>query len=139
MSKYYWSREEEARLRELWKSGVTNVEVLARELGRTPGAVEKKLERLSSSLKVQTTTRSVSLEKPLFTHEQVLKILAEAMNSLMEPGKDRLELHRLRLLVEAAKTYDSVLEKFEKWSEFEARLLETTKKIEELPKAKDAA
>ena len=46
MAKYFWGREEEAKLLELWRKGVTNVDVLAKELNRKPGAIRKKLERL---------------------------------------------------------------------------------------------
>ena len=40
--KYYWIRAEEAKLIQLWKKGITNFDVLAKELERTPGAVAKK-------------------------------------------------------------------------------------------------
>jgi hypothetical protein len=40
-------------------------------------------------------------------------------------------------LVDAIQTYDSVLEKFERWVEIESRLLEMDEKINELEKAKD--
>jgi len=48
--KYYWTREEEAKLLGLWKKGITSIDVLAKESGRKPGAIEKKFERLSLSL-----------------------------------------------------------------------------------------
>lgn len=132
--KYYWTRDEEAKLRELWKKGITNYDVLAKELGRTPGAIQKKVERLSLSQHQQTTT-TVPLSEDLLSHEEALKVLASALKSLQEPGQDKLELQRLRILVDAIQTYDSVLERFEKWVEIENRLLEMDKKIEELRKA----
>ncbi len=79
--KYYWTRAEEAELIKLWKKGVTNFDVLAKELGRTPGAVAKKAERLSSGTQRQTTTTSVPLDKNLLTHEQALKILCNALHT----------------------------------------------------------
>jgi hypothetical protein len=39
-------------------------------------------------------------------------------------------------LVDAVQTYDSVLEKFERWVEIESRLLAMDEKIAELKKAK---
>jgi hypothetical protein len=132
--KYYWTRVEEAKLIELWKKGITNYDVLAKELGRTPGAIAKKVERLSLSPQQQTTT-TVAMSKDLLTHEQALKILAGALELLQKPGQDKLELQRLRILVDAVDTYDSVLEKFERWTEIESRLLGMDKKIQDLQKA----
>lgn len=139
--KYYWTRAEEAELIKLWKKGITNFDVLAKELNRTPGAIAKKAERLqlSSGTQRQTTTTSVPLDKNLLTHEEALKILCSALYTLRQPGLDRLELQRLRILVDAIHTYDSVLEKFERWVEIESRLLEMDKKIAELKKAKSNA
>lgn len=98
-------------------------------------AIAKKVERLSLSPKQQTTT-SVAIDKDLLTHGEALKILCSALHTLRESGLDKLELQRLRILVDAIQTYDSVLEKFEKWSEIEQRLLEMDKKIDELKKPK---
>lgn len=135
--KYYWTREQEAKLLELWKKGITDPAVLAKELYRKPGAIKKKLERLGVvvvSQKFHRTTTSEIATKDLLTHEEALKLLAGALNALREPGQDKLELQRLRILVDAIQAYDSVLEKFERWSEIESRLLEMDKKIAELRK-----
>ena len=64
--KYYWIRAEEAKLIQLWKKGITNFDVLAKELERTPGAVAKKVEQLSLSPERQTTT-SVPLNRARFS------------------------------------------------------------------------
>ena len=137
--KYYWTREEEAKLLELSERGVTDPEVLAKELGRKPRAVLAKLNRLGvvvAKQKIQRTTTTEVTDKDLLTHEQALKVLAGAVQLLQQPGQDKLELQRLRILVDALQRYDSVLEKFERWVEIEARLLEMDKKIVELQKAK---
>jgi hypothetical protein len=141
--KYYWTRAEEAKLLELFKAGVTNPKDLAKKFeDRTSGAIQKKLERMGvvviQKSKTQTTT-TVPLNKDLLTHEEALKVLAGALEALRKPGQDKLELQRLRILVDAIHTYDSVLEKFERWSEIENRLLAMDKKIGELEKAKDHA
>lgn len=135
--KYYWTRKEEAHLLDLWKKGITDMDILAREIGRTPAAIRKKLKRMGvvvgpKSSAVTTTTID---SKDLWTHEEALKVLVGALEALRKPGLDKVEITRLRALVEAAKTYDSILEKFEKWVEFEDRLLEMDKKIAELKKA----
>jgi hypothetical protein len=140
--KYYWTRAEEAKLLGLWKKGVTDFEVLSKELGRKPRAIEMKLKRLGVVVvkqKIPHTTTTVIMDKDLLTHEHALKILASAIEALRKPGQDKLELQRVRVLVDAVQTYDSVLEKFERWVEIEARLLEMDKKIAELEKAKGNA
>jgi hypothetical protein len=137
--KYYWTRKEEAKLLELWKKGITDPEVLGKELGRKPRAIEMKLKRLGVVVvkqPVQRTTTTAIKSKGLLTHEQALKVLAGALGALRKSGQDKLELQRLRILVDAVHTYDSVLEKFERWTEIESRLLEMDKKIAELQKAK---
>jgi hypothetical protein len=58
--------------------GVTNVDVLAKELNRKPEAIRKKLERLGvvglSPRINRTTTTEVALSKGLLTHEEALKL-----------------------------------------------------------------
>jgi hypothetical protein len=85
-------------------------------------------------LQKSKTTTSVPLSNDLLTHEQALLVLAGAIKKAGEPGLDKLEIMRLRILIDAAKTYDSVLEKFEKWVEIEERMIEMGKQIEELQK-----
>ena len=137
--KYYWTRKEEARLLDLWKKGITDMDILAREVGRTPSAIRKKLKRLGVVVgpKTSAVTTTAIADKDLLTHEQALKLLADTLEALREPGQDRLELQRLRILVDAIQTYDSVLEKFERWIEIESRLLEMANKIAELQKAEE--
>ena len=87
----------------------------------------------------RVTTTPVPLGKGLLTHEEALKVLAGAIEALRKPGQDKLELQRLRILVDAVHTYDSVLEKFEGWVQIEQRLLEMENKIEELQKAQNVS
>jgi len=53
------------------------------------------------------------------TREHVLNVLARAMKTASEPDLDTCELMRLNVLIDASKTYDSVLEKYEKWVDIE--------------------
>jgi hypothetical protein len=137
--KYYWTRKEETKLLELWKKGITNMEILAKELDRKPLGVKRKLQRMGVVVgkpKFQKRTTTAIKSKDLLTHEQALKILAGALEALRKAGQDKLELQRLRVLVDTVQTYDSVLEKFERWTEIESRLMEMDKKIAQLHKAK---
>ena len=82
--------------------------------------------------KIRRTTTTVALSEELLSHEEALKLLAGTLEALRQPGQDKLELQRLRILVDALQVYDSVLEKFERWSEIESRILEMDKKIVDL-------
>ena len=137
----FWKPEEEQLLRRLWESGVHDLEVLAKKIKRSKGGIREKLKRMSllvvvKSPRKKVTTTRVPLGKDLLTHEKVLQVLAGAIMKAGEPGLDKVEIMRLKILVDAAKTYDSVLEKFEGWVQIEQRLSEMDKKIEELQKAK---
>jgi hypothetical protein len=136
--KYFWTRAEEARLMDLWRKGIRDFKVLGKELGRTPRAIKLKLTRLGVVVlkqKMPRTTTTAIADRELLTHEEALKLLAGVLAALREPGQDRLELQRLRILVNALQTYDSTLEKFERWVEIENRLLEMDKQIRELQQA----
>ena len=88
--KYYWTREEEAKLLELCQKGVTDPQVLAKELGRKPRAVLAKLNRLGVVVvkqKFQRTTTTEVTDKDLLTHEQALKVLAGAVELLRQRAR----------------------------------------------------
>ena len=135
-----WKREDEKRLLKMVEQG-TSISAMAGAFNLKPDAVRMKLKRLGVVVqqKIQRTTTREILTKGLLTHEEALKILAGALDILRKPGQDKLELQRLRILVDAIQAYDSVLEKFERWSEIESRLLRMDEKIAELQKAKDNA
>lgn len=137
-----WKPKEEELLRRFWDSGIRDLKVLSEKVKRPEGAVREKLKRMGLRVVVEAprkkvTTTPVPLEG-LLTHEEALKVLAGVLAKLREPGQDKLELQRLRILVDALQVYDSVLEKFEKWVEIESRLLEMDKRINELQMAKKA-
>jgi len=136
--KYFWTRKEEARLMELWRKGIRDFKVLGKEMDRTPRAIKLKLTRLGVVVmkqKMPRTTTTAIKDRELLTHEETLKLLAGVLAALREPGQDRLELQRLRILVNALQTYDSTLEKFERWVEIENRLLAMDKQIRALQQA----
>lgn len=66
--RYYWTRAEEAKLLELWEKGITDFDVLAKEFGRKPLGVKRKLERMGVVVshkkprkRKPTTTAALSL------------------------------------------------------------------------------
>jgi len=136
-----WTREEEQRLREMVQQGAS-LKDLAKAFNRQKEAIRMKLNRLGVEVVVRQklqkprTTTSELLPANILTHEQALKLLAGALTQLQQPGQDKLELQRLRILVDALQAYDSVLEKFERWSEIESRFAEMDRKIAELEKSK---
>jgi len=100
----------------LWKKqGKPSKDEPIFEIKQERNKLRLKPARLSLSPQRQTTT-TVPLDKDLMTHEQALKILARALESLCKPGLEKLELQRFRILMTAVQTYNSVLEKFERWS-----------------------
>jgi hypothetical protein len=131
-----WKREDEKRLIEMRQQGVS-IQVMAERFNLKPDAIRMKLKRLGvvvQQKKQRTTTREL-VPNELKTHEEALKILVGAIEALRKPGLDKLELQRLRILVDSIQSYDSVLEKFERWTEIESRFLEMDKKITELQKS----
>ena len=136
-----WSRKDEKRLRDMVETG-GSLQDMAQAFNRKPDAIRIKLSRLGLKVVVRKksrkprTTTSKLVPGDLLTHEKVLRVLTGAIKKAGEPGLDKVEIMRLKVLVDAAKTYDSVLEKFEGWVQIEERLLEMDKKIQELQKAK---
>ena len=136
-----WSRDEEKRLRQMVQSGAS-ISDLAEAFSLPCDAIRMKLSRIGLKVVVQKkkykkprTTTSV-LSSEIITHEQGLSTLAAVIEALKQPGLDKMELQRLRILVVAVSKYDFVLEKFERWDEFENRLLDVEKKIAEVKKVK---
>jgi len=127
----YWSPDEEAKLRELYQGGAS-LEAMADALERPVDAVKQKLRRLSLLVvrprQVLTTTRAV-FPRDVLTHEQVLRILAGALEAGRREGLGKVEVERLSMLASLARTYDSILEKFERWAEFERELLEIKRRL----------
>ncbi len=136
-----WSHEEESRLREMVGKGM-DLESLAHSFGRDRDAVRMKLSRMSLKVVLplpensRTTTTSLQvLPKEIVSHEQALSLLTAVLEALKQPGLDKVELQRFRILVDTVQAYDSVLDKFEKWDNIEKRFASMQKNIQELQKA----
>jgi len=135
-----WTRADEKVLMEMVKKGAS-LNAIASAFKLQPDAVRMKLTRLGFKSEVvvqksedsRTTTTALS-SAAIITHEKALKMLAGALKMLKKRGLDKVELQRLRTLVDAVQIYDSVLEKFEDWVMLESRLVEMERKIRELQK-----
>jgi len=139
---YSWTAQETAQLRELWEQ-THDLNSIAEAMNKSVEAVRMKLKRLGlrddDQLQEQrSTTRESVLPVDIMTHEEVLKILAGAIARLQQPDLEKREVMQLRVLADMAKTYDSLLEKFERWVEVEAKILEMEKRLNELQKGKAA-
>ena len=134
-----WTAQETAQLRELWDQ-THDLNSIAKAMNKSVEAVRMKLMRLGlrddEQLQEQrSTTRGSVLPVDIMTHEEVLKILAGAIARLQQPDLEKKEVMQLRVLADATKTYDSLLEKFERWVEVEAKILEMEKRLNEVQKA----
>ena len=69
--KYFWAREEETRVVELWRRRIHDFKMLGKELGWTSRAIEMKLQQLGVvevERKISSTTTAVT-SRALLTHE----------------------------------------------------------------------
>jgi phosphoenolpyruvate carboxylase len=109
------NRHDEKRLRALAEAG-NSIQTLAQIFNQTSDAIRMKLKRLgvvvqSKKIKRTTTRGDFPIGENLLTHEEALKELVGAIESLRNSGQDKLELQRLRILVDALQAYDSVLDR----------------------------
>jgi len=72
------------------EKGVGGFDVLAKELGRKPRAIEMKLKRMGVVVVKQaaSTTTTTIMDKDLLTHKQALKMLVGALELLRKPSKN---------------------------------------------------
>jgi len=139
-----WQPAEEKELIEEYKRlGCTQSAIpqLARRFDRSPEAIAQKLRRLGvyglnvvgSRAEITTTFEEV---KNLPSPEEVLKIVAAALQKATEPGLGKTELQRLGTIVALSKEYRDGLREFVNYQTIEAKLVELEKKYGELAKQK---
>ena len=112
---------------------------LSRRFDRSPEAITQKLRRLGlyglnvvgSRAAITTTFEEV---KNLPSPEEVLKIVAAALQKATEPGLGRTELQRLGTIVDLSKEYRDGLREFVNYKVIEAKLIELERKYGELAK-----
>lgn len=128
-----WTVEEERELIELYRQGLS-VEALAAKYGRSEDAVRMKLKRLGVASADETVQVTGSLEVPaeLPSLEEVLKIVAAALQKACQPGLSRTELQRLAVISGLYKSYADGLERYVNYSKIEKKLLEMEAKYAEL-------
>ncbi len=134
-----WSIEEERKLRDLVKYGLT-VSAIARKMNKTIPAVSIKCERLglvdddSKNSALSSSTLALSLPKALPTVEDALKILASALKRIVEPGLSKADIQRLRATATLARTYKDLLADYMDFRGLEEQLIKAEAKWRELVK-----
>lgn len=136
-----WKTEEERQLiQEFKKAGgsPTVISQLAKRFQRSPEAVAKKLGRLGLNVvgaKIEVTT-TIEKVRDLPSLEEVLKLVAGALQKATEPGLGKTELQRLSTIADLYKAYVDGLERYVQYRKIEERLMELEKKYGDLAKEK---
>ena len=150
-----WSVDEERKLRELVKSGVS-IQGITKVMGKTSDSVQKKVRRLclkeegtvnfavpsssssapstlaDSGLAVAEASPQVpSLVSPveLPTVEEVLIKLAGVLANLEKPGLSRAETARCKAFIAAAEKYEKLYVDYAKYKAIEDRVVELEGKL----------
>jgi hypothetical protein len=130
-----WTGEEEKKLRELINKGAS-AEAIAGNLGKSKNAVYQKCLDLGLKLKEEAipthTSSSLKLPKDLPSLEETLRILAAALKVSKQSGLDRVEVQRLQVTANLAKTYEELLDSYVQYRKIEAKLIEMEEKYERL-------
>lgn len=114
---------------------------IARKLNRTDDSVYQKLRRLGliglnvGGARIQVSS-TFEIAKNLPSPEEVLKIVAGALNKATEPGLGKTELQRLSTIVDLSKEYREGLKEYVNYKAIEAKLVELEQKYEHLAKEK---
>jgi hypothetical protein len=132
-----WSRNEEKELVNLFRKG-TSLEALAERYRRNPRAVRAKLERLGLNIAASKLEVSGGLELPkeLPSLEEVLKIVAAAIQKACQGGLGKTELQRLDTIATLYKAYAAGLEQYVGYRKIEAELVRMKEKYEQWAKEK---
>ena len=139
-----WKQTEEKELIEAFKKAGCRSEAipqLAKRFNRSPDAIKQKLHRLGLlGLNVVGTKFSVTTTfetpKTLPSLEEVLKVVAGALQKVQEPGLGKTELQRLGTIADLYKAYVDGLERYVRYRDIEEKLVELEKKYGELAKEK---
>jgi len=150
-SRYFWSVHEERQLTKLWKEGVTDPEILAIKLKRKPEAIRKKLRRLglvvgreqtarttTSSVRITDKKEELDIPKDLLTVEEALQMQMKALNNLQKPNLPRLEIMRLRAIIDGVKIYKALFADYLDYRGIEKELVDLHMQVAELRKCEEA-
>ena len=134
-----WTREQEKQLREFVDSR-ESLEVIAAKLGKSKQAIRRKIERLGLEVVGQkptdsrTTTSKLVLPVELPTVEEALKMLAGALRRACEANLSKVEVQRLQVVSNLARSYKEFFAEYVDYRGIEAELVEYRKEYEQLAK-----
>jgi len=134
-----WTREQEKQLRELVDSR-ESLEVIASKIGKSRAAIKMKMQRLGLEVVVRkptdsrTTTSKLVLPVELPTVEEALKMLAGALRKACEANLSKVEVQRLQVVSNLARSYKEFFAEYVDYRGIEAELVEYRKEYEQLAK-----
>ena len=133
-----WTNDEERELIRLFSEEKLSVDALAVRFNRRRKAVENKLRRLGLNVATSKSelTGDLGLPSDLPSLENVLKVVAGAIEKARQPGLSKIELQRLDTIANLYKAYEGGLEKYIQWSKIESKLFEMEKKYADVAKEK---
>ena len=134
-----WTREQEKQLRELVDSR-ESLEVIASKIGKSRAAIKMKMQRLGLEVVVRkptdsrTTTSKLVLPVELPSVEEALKMLAGALRKACEANLSKVEVQRLQVVSNLARSYKEFFAEYVDYRGIEAELVEYRKEYEQLAK-----
>ena len=135
-----WTVAEERQLRKLRENGKTVAEI-AQLIDKSPDAVKQKLRRLG--LKVVTiknigvtTTSEHIIPTELISIEDALKKLVAAMNALENPALTKIDVMRLRTLIQTSTIYQKKFAEYVGYKKNERKLIATDELLEQCAKSR---
>jgi hypothetical protein len=139
-----WPSEDERKLKDWSRSGITNLELLSSKFGGrySKEGIRQKLIALGLLKEQQQAKKSsccsleLKLPKELPTVEEVLKTLAAALKQLEQPGLDPEDTLRLRTIIGGIKIYKELFADYVNYRGIEQQLIDLEKKYAGLAKDK---
>ena len=134
-----WTVEQEKQLREFVDSR-ESLEVIASKIGKSRAAIKMKMQRLGLEVVVRkptdsrTTTSKLVLPVELPSVEEALKMLAGALRKACEANLSKVEVQRLQVVSNLARSYKEFFAEYVDYRGIEAELVEYRKEYEQLAK-----
>ena len=135
-----WTITEERQLIKLRENGKTVAEI-AQLIDKSPDAVKQKLRRLG--LKVvtiknigATTTSEHIIPVELISIEDALKKLVAAMNALENPALTKIDVMRLRTLIQTSTIYQKKFAEYVGYKKIERNLIDANELLERCAKSR---
>jgi IS30 family transposase len=135
-----WTTEEEERLRQLLKAN-RSARAIARIMGKSRECVSMKIARLGLEVVteqknsgVTTTSHLTTLKLPteLPSIEEQLRVLAAALEALRSPEIDKLDVLRLRAIIQGVRVYQDKVAEFVDYRGIEAKVVDLEAKYAKL-------